>query len=199
MIGFLFDDPAIWLDHEIKKAQGQGVTEPHAMSLATVDRNNNPQVRVVLFKGWIRNGLSFFTNYQSPKAQDLAYNPKVSVNFFWPNLAQQILVKGSVDLLTEAENDEYFSTRPRLSQIGAWASDQSQTIANHDELIKKVQIYEEKYKDQNIPRPPHWGGYRLTPDYYEFWFGMNGRLHERYVFTKSDINSTCWEKSIKSP
>lgn len=198
MSGFLYEDPQEWFNFELQKAIEANVSEPTAMALATADLKGRPDIRTVLFKGWRNSGLSFFTNYHSPKAQTLLENPYAALNFFWPELAQQIRISGEVKKLSPKESDEYFATRPRLSQIGAWASDQSQRVQNYQELAAKVAQIEEKYKDQPVPRPPHWGGFYLIPLRFEFWFGQEGRLHERYIFEKTATKGH-WEQYILSP
>ncbi len=180
------------------------VKDPNAMSLATVSKDGLPSVRTVLFKGLIRGGFAFFTNYQGPKALDIEVQPEVALLFFWPTLEMQVKIKGTAIKLTEAEDDAYFSTRPRLSQIGAWASKQSAIIPDFEFLQNKVKDLEEKYQNQTIPRPPNWGGYHVIPNMMEFWFGRMGRLHERYVFEKnkdiqSDHFSEFWQRYLKSP
>ncbi len=174
------------------------VKDPNAMSLATVSKDGFPSQRTVLFKGLIRGGFTFFSNYQSNKAKDMEIHPQVSLLFFWPTLEMQIKIKGSVEKISEAESEAYFSSRPRLSQIGAWASKQSSVIPNFDYLQEKVLELEKKYQDQVIPKPPHWGGYRVEPTMMEFWFGRMGRLHERYVFERSSPHDS-WERYLKSP
>lgn len=180
------------------------VKDPNAMSLATVSKDGLPSVRTVLFKGLIRGGFAFFTNYQGPKALDIEVQPEVALLFFWPTLEMQVKIKGTAIKLTEAEDDAYFSTRPRLSQIGAWASKQSAVIPDFEYLQNKVKDLEEKYQNQTIPRPPNWGGYHVIPNMMEFWFGRMGRLHERYVFEKNkdiktDHFSESWQRYLKSP
>lgn len=174
------------------------VKDPNAMSLATVSKDGFPSQRTVLFKGLIRGGFTFFSNYQSNKAKDIELHPQVSLLFFWPTLEMQIKIKGAAEKISEAESEAYFSSRPRLSQIGAWASKQSAVIPNFDYLQEKVLELEKKYQDQVIPKPPHWGGYRVEPTMMEFWFGRMGRLHERYVFERSTTHNS-WERYLKSP
>lgn len=179
-----------------KAAQIKGVPDANAMALATVNNENQPSVRIVLFKGISDGGFSFFTNYDGRKAHDIKTNNKVSANFFWPHLDQQIRIEGQVEKLSRVESEKYFSTRPRLSQIGAWASHQSEKIDSFEVLKKKLEQLESDYKGKEIPCPPHWGGYRITPSEIEFWFGKLGRLHERYVYQK---NAAGWEKFLRSP
>lgn len=184
-----------------KEAQIKGVPDANAMALATVNANNQPSVRIVFFKGFFEKtvesrGFCFYTNYQGRKAHDMDVNPKVSANFFWPHLDHQIRIEGVVEKLPREMSEEYFSTRPRASQIGAWASDQSEKIESYEVLQKKITQLEEKFKGQSVPCPPHWGGYCLVPTEIEFWFGKTGRLHERYVYQKQGSG---WNRLMRSP
>ena len=191
-------DPIENLDRQINAAEQLGIKEPTAMSLATSSKNGQPHVRAVLFKGVVRDGISFYTNYESPKAKELDSNPAASLLFFWAALFQQIIISGQVERLTRQESEAYFNSRPRLSQIGAWASEQSQEIPSFDYLSEKVKNIELKFKDSPIPCPPNWGGYHLIPTYFEFWFGREGRLHERFVYERKDSKSP-WRRYLKSP
>lgn len=177
-------------------AQIRGVPDVNAMALATVNNENQPSVRIVLFKGISDGGFSFFTNYDGRKARDIENNNKVSAVFFWPHLDQQIRIEGLAERLSRSESEVYFSTRPRLSQIGAWASNQSERTESFVILQERLFGLEQKFKGQSIPCPPHWGGYRIIPAEIEFWFGKSGRLHERYVYQKT--NNT-WQKFLRSP
>ena len=183
-----------------KEAQIRGVPEAQAMSLATVSDKNQPSVRIVYFKGIFEGqqnrGLSFYTNYNGRKGHDMDANNKVSANFFWPHLDRQVRFEGYVEKLPRETSEAYFATRARLSQAGAWASAQSEKIDSYDNLLTKISDIEKKYQGQKIPCPPHWGGYCLVPTEIEFWFGKNGRLHERYVYEK---NGTAWNKFLRSP
>ena len=179
-----------------KVAQIKGVPAANAMALATVNSENQPSARTVLLKDVSGGGFSFFTNYNSHKAQDIENNNKVSANFFWPQLEQQVCIEGVAEKISREESEKYFSTRPRLSQIGAWASHQSEKIESFESLKEKIENLEQKYKGQTVPCPPHWGGYQINPTEIEFWFGKDGRLHERYVYKKIPIG---WEKFLRSP
>lgn len=179
-----------------KEAQLKGIPDANAMSLATVNSENQPSVRIVFYKGVYERGFSFFTNYNGRKGQDLAQNSKVAANFFWPHLEEQVRIEGHVEKLPRAESEKYFSTRPRLSQIGAWASNQSEVLGSFDEFQNKVIQLEEKFKDEVVPCPPHWGGYCIVPHEIEFWFGQTGRLHQRYVYQK---NEGGWNRFLRSP
>jgi pyridoxamine 5'-phosphate oxidase len=181
-----------------REAQIKGVPEANAMALATVNSENQPSVRIVLYKGLINRGFSFFTNYAGRKGRDLESNPKVAANFFWPHLDQQIRLEGVVEKLPRAESEKYFASRPRLSQIGAWASHQSEALNSLDELKAETARIEKQYAGQAVPCPAHWGGYIIVPSEIEFWFGRQGRLHERYVYQKTAAASD-WKRLIRSP
>jgi len=172
------------------------------MALATASSAGQPAVRTVLYKGIVRGGLSFYSNYESPKALQLESNPQAALLFLWTPLNRQMRISGRTDKLTRQESEKYFAGRPRLSQIGAWASDQSQPISAYAELEEKVQALEKKFAGLEIPCPPRWGGFRLLPEYFEFWFGKEGRLHERYVYEKvpgSDAEKPKWKTYLLSP
>ena len=192
-------DPFEQFQKQLSIAEAQGIPEPNAMSLATSSKEGEPSVRTVLFKGLVRKGFSFYTNYNSPKSENLISNPKASILFFWPVMAQQIRIIGSVDQLTREESEAYFNTRPRLSQLGAWASDQSQKISNLDDLAKKVEELDKKYANQPVPCPSNWGGFRLVPREFEFWFGKQGRLHERYIYQNDSNQKDGWNRFMRSP
>lgn len=182
----------------LNEASRKGIPEHHAMNIATVNKDNKPSNRIVYYKGIIRGGFSFYTNYQGRKGQDLESNKNICANFFWPHLDQQVRITGYVEKLTAEESDKYFASRARSSQIGAWASLQSQDLSSYSEFEKRFSEFEAKYKNQKIPRPPHWGGYIILPLEIEFWFGKTARLHERYIFSRSDIQSS-WQRSMRFP
>ena len=179
-----------------KAAQVKGVPEHNAMALATVNQKSQPSVRIVLYKGLVRRGFSFYTNYDGRKGQELDKNNSVAATFFWPHLEQQIRIEGKAEKLTAEESDKYFSSRPRLSQIGAWSSNQSEKIESFESFQKKINAIEEKFNGKTVSRPPHWGGYRIVPTEIEFWFGKVGRLHERYVYSGNDMQ---WNRFLRSP
>lgn len=196
--GALSPDPFRQFLTEFRKAEEAGISQPEAMSLATSGSSGQPSLRTVLFKGLVRGGFSFYTNYESTKARELAENPRASLLFFWEPLAQQVRVEGRVAKLTREESEAYFRTRPRLSQLGAWASAQSQRIGSTAELQAKVDAVDERYRNQEVPCPPHWGGYQLVPVTIEFWYGKAGRLHERFVYERKTPEDA-WSIHMKSP
>lgn len=179
-----------------KEALIKGVPEANAMALATVNAENKPSVRIVLFKGMINGGFSFYTNYDGRKARDIESNNNVAATFFWPHLDRQVRVEGTVQKTTRAESESYFASRARLSQLGAWTSNQSEKIESFSVLQEKLNGIDEKFKGQVVTCPLHWGGYRIEPGEIEFWFGKSGRLHERYVYQKS---ASGWNRFLRSP
>ena len=190
-------DPYEFFEKWFDEAVGAEVLDPYAMTLATVNRQGRPGVCVVYMRDITKKGVVFYTNYNSRKGLDLEDNPAVSINFFWVELDRQIRFTGIVEKVSGALSDEYFAQRPRPSQISAWASDQSKAIENREYLDEQYKIYEEKFKDKTVPRPPHWGGYRILPDYIEFWQGRPNRLHDRIVFHKNGDDS--WSKKRLAP
>ena len=190
------DDPFAFFEKWFDEAVGAEVMDPYAMSIATVDRQGQPSVRVVYMRDISKDGLVFYTNYLSSKGKDLAQNPKISANFFWVELDRQIRVKGKVALLSEAASDVYFASRPRESQLGAWASDQSRSLKNREELTDRLEALRQRFEGKDIPRPSHWGGYCIAVESMEFWQGRPSRLHDRVVFT---MEGSIWKKSRLSP
>lgn len=162
-----------------------GLIEPNAMMLATADDNAKPSVRVVLLKGLSKKGFTFFTNYTSRKGKDLTENSSASLLFFWAELERQVRVEGEIKKISKVESQKYFNTRPIESRLAAWASEQSKTIPGRDYLDAKFEIFKREFKGKQIPLPPDWGGFRLVPEYFEFWQGRESRLHDRICYKKS--------------
>ena len=191
------DDPFelfnIWMS-EAKKSE---INDPNALSLATTSDKNEPSVRVVLLKGISKKRFVFYTNLNSPKSFDLKKNPKAAMCFHWKSLCRQVRISGTVTQVEDIEADQYFSSRPYESRIGAWASDQSKAMNKREEFFKKIEEFKKKYKDEkNLPRPKHWSGWCLEPLSIEFWLGDQYRIHERLKYNKV---SNSWKKEILYP
>jgi pyridoxamine 5'-phosphate oxidase len=172
----------LWFD----EARAAALPLPEAMTLATATKDGRPSARLVLLKHADERGFVFYTNYGSQKARELDGNPQAALVFYWPQLERQVRVEGSVTKVSAAESDEYFQTRPRESQIGALASPQSEVISGRDVLQRRFDELEVLYRDREIERPAHWGGYRLQPERIEFWKGRPGRLHDRLLYEQAD-------------
>lgn len=178
------------------EALASQVIEPNGMVLSTIGRDGYPHGRVVLLKDVDARGFSFYTNYLSHKGDDLAQNPVASLTFWWPELERQVRIIGKVEKVEVSESDVYFAVRPRGSQIGAWVSEQSQTIADRKVLEEKLAELEVQFANQAVVRPPHWGGYRVLPHQIEFWQGRPSRLHDRLCYT---YESNEWKLERLSP
>ena len=178
-------DPFGLFDAWFAEAQESEPNDPNAMALATVDASGQPSVRMVLLKGHGPDGFVFYTNRESRKADDLAAMPKAALLFHWKSLRRQVRIEGAVTHVTDAESDAYFVTRGRESQLGAWASEQSRPLDVRETFETRFAEVQARFDGQDVPRPPHWGGYRVTPHALEFWQDRAHRLHERRVFTRS--------------
>jgi len=164
---------------------GRGrATEVNAATLATVGEDGMPSARIVLLKGVDERGFIFFTNYNSRKGRELAANPNAALVFYWPDQERQVCIAGAVEKISREESEAYFKSRPRGSRLGAWASEQSEAVESRSMLDRRLKEFEAKFWKEEIPKPPHWGGYVLVPARLEFWQGRAGRLHDRFVFRK---------------
>jgi pyridoxamine 5'-phosphate oxidase len=172
-----FGQFAAWMDDALKA----DVLDPNAMTVSTVGADNKPSARIVLLKGFDANGFVFFTNYESKKGTDLINNPFTVFHFFWPQLNRQVAIYGRVEKASRAESEKYFNSRPVYSRLAAWASAQSSEIASREVLEKRFDEFREKFGD-DVPLPPFWGGFRLTPEKFEFWQGRQNRLHDRICY-----------------
>jgi pyridoxamine 5'-phosphate oxidase len=180
------DDPFAVFDSWFADAQASEPNDPNAMALATVDAAGQPSVRMVLLKGHGPDGFVFYTNREGRKAADLAVVPKAALLFHWKSLRRQVRIEGPVTLASDAESDAYFASRGRDSQLGAWASDQSRPLADRATFEARFEQVRARFDGGDVPRPPHWGGYRVTPQRLEFWQDRAHRLHERRVFTRGE-------------
>ena len=178
----LSPDPLIQFQQWIKEAIQADIIEPNAMVLATAALDGKPSCRTVLMKNFDEQGIIFFTNYQSRKALEMTKNPHAVGLFLWKELERQLTVEGVVERVNEEEAKAYFAKRPKKSQLGTWASKQDAVIASRDILEAEYKHYENLYKDQEIPLPPTWGGFRIKPTSYEFWQGRESRLHDRFRY-----------------
>jgi pyridoxamine 5'-phosphate oxidase len=186
-----FEQLGAWLAH----ARESGIREANAMTVATVGEGGVPDARIVLLRGLDARGLIFFTNYESRKGRELARVPAAALVFFWPDAERQVRVEGAVERLAPAESDAYFATRPRGHRLSAWASPQSRTVASRAELDAAMERYDREFPD-DVPRPPHWGGFRVIPARFEFWQGRANRVHDRLVYERA---GAVWGRSRLAP
>ena len=181
------EDPIAVFQRLLADAQSQPperVPEPTAFALATCTPNGRPSLRMLLLKSADAEGFVFYTNLESRKARELDMNPRAAMTFHWAPLERQVRIEGAVQPVTAAEADAYFATRPRGSQLGAWASMQSRPIERAGDLESRLAQFEREFADRDVPRPPHWSGFRLRPDVMEFWYGKPSRLHVRHLYTR---------------
>ncbi len=171
--------------------------EPNAMTLATATHDGRPSARIVLLKGFDNSGFMFYTNYLSRKGKEITKNPLGAITFFWGELERQVRIEGTIEKLSKEQSDRYFKSRPKMSQLGALVSPQSQEIANREVLETKMSQLEAEYEDKDIPKPSFWGGYVLKPRMIEFWQGRSSRLHDRILYKK--IDNSNWKKVRLAP
>ena len=198
MTDALYQDALNTFTDLLEQAKRSPDPEPTAMTVATVGRDGRPAARTVLLKAFDERGFVFFTNFSSRKGRQLAANPQAALLFHWKHLREgvQVKVEGTVEPVSAAEADAYFASRPRGSQIGAWASLQSQPLASRELFDRRVADVEKRYEGQDVPRPPHWSGFRLVPERIEFWYGAQFRLHERQCYERID---GAWTQAMLYP
>jgi pyridoxamine 5'-phosphate oxidase len=196
LVESLLENPVEQFKIWFQEAESAGVPEPNIMTLATVNKGIQPSLRVVLMKEITDQGIVFYTNFRSRKAREMDQHPRAALNFFWYLLNRQVRLEGDITKVPDHKSDAYFRTRPRGSQLGAWVSEQSEAIPSREFLEKELSNYQTKFEGQDIPRPPHWGGYLLTPHRVEFWQAGEHRLHDRVQYTLSQGD---WERCRLAP
>lgn len=192
----LCESPFEQFEQWLQAAMSAEIAEPNAFSLATVSASGQPSQRTVLLKFFDAQGFVFYTNYQSRKAQEMAENQRVSLLFPWYSLQRQVKIEGMVEKVSQMQSLHYFLSRPVESQIGAWCSAQSRVIESRDVLMQQFAKLKEKFKNREVPLPEFWGGYRVNPTVFEFWQGQSNRLHDRFLYTKTEIG---WAISRLAP
>ena len=190
-------DPFQLFDQWLAEAQASEPNDPNAMALATADAEGRPSVRIVLLKAHGPDGFVFYTNQRSRKGEELAHNPHAALLFHWKSLRRQVRVEGQVSPVSDGEADAYFASRSRDSQLGAWASNQSASLPSRTEFEDRYEDMKAKFDGQDVPRPPHWGGYRVTPQRIEFWQDRAHRLHERRLFVPDGAGA--WREGLLYP
>jgi pyridoxamine 5'-phosphate oxidase len=189
-------DPIARFSDWLSEAEASEPNDPNAVALATVDAAGQPAVRMVLLKGLSDAGFVFYTNQQSRKADDLAAQPRAALLFHWKTLRRQVRVEGAISIVSDAEADAYFATRGRISKLGAWASDQSRPLPDRTTLEAKLAEVTARFEGSDVPRPPHWSGYRVAPERIEFWWDGEHRLHNRELFMRDGDG---WTTSLMYP
>jgi pyridoxamine 5'-phosphate oxidase len=192
------DDPFELFEEWFEVAKKKEINDPNALALGTASKDGVPSVRMVLLKGFDKDGFIFYTNLKSQKSKELKENPNATMCFHWKSLLRQIRIVGKLNLVDDKIADDYYSTRAYESRIGAWASKQSSILKSRDELLNNLENFKKKYSDKdNVPRPDHWSGWNLKPSSIEFWLDGDNRIHERLKYTLDNNNN--WEKSLLSP
>ena len=192
------DDPFELFEEWFEVAKKKEINDPNALALGTAGKDGVPSVRMVLLKGFDKDGFIFYTNLKSQKSKELKENPNATMCFHWKSLLRQIRIVGKLNQVDDKVADDYYSTRAYESRIGAWASKQSSILKSRDELLNNLENFKKKYSDKdNVPRPDHWSGWNLKPSSIEFWLDGDNRIHERLKYTLDNNNN--WEKSLLSP